>query len=313
MTKEELEERQSWSLNQKIDHALGTIEVFVNRMGGLDKVYVAFSGGKDSTVLLHLARTLYPDIKVMFLNTGNEYPEIIRFVNQVKEHVNLDIVRPKYTPRQVWAKYGFPLVSKEESQYIHEVRINPTSATAQKRMGGDKYAISKQWRFLVDEPYETSHMCCAKLKKEPAKRYQKETGRYPILGTMASESRLRKSSYLRNGGCNVYDGKKPSSRPLSIWTDEDIWEYIRINNLEIAEIYHKGADRTGCMGCGFGCHFKDDVRFDLLYKIHPKCYEMVMNYTNNGVCFKDAVRKVMAVNNQLLPDERKWKKKITKK
>lgn len=82
MTIQELRERQSWNLEQKIDHALGTIEAFVNRMGGLDKVYVSFSGGKDSTVLFHLARRLYPDILGVFSNTGNEYPEIIQFVNQ---------------------------------------------------------------------------------------------------------------------------------------------------------------------------------------------------------------------------------------
>lgn len=49
MTFSELRERQSWTLEQKIDHSLGTIEAFVNRMGGEDKVYVSFSGGKDST------------------------------------------------------------------------------------------------------------------------------------------------------------------------------------------------------------------------------------------------------------------------
>lgn len=82
MTLQELRERQAWSLDKKCDHALGTIEAFVNRMGGLDKVYISFSGGKDSTVLFHLARRIYPDILAVFLNTGNEYPDIIQFVNQ---------------------------------------------------------------------------------------------------------------------------------------------------------------------------------------------------------------------------------------
>lgn len=84
MTKQELKERQSWSLEQKIDHSLGTIEAFVSRMGGVDKVYLSFSGGKDSTVLLHLARRIFPDILAVFCSTGNEYPEIIQFVNQTK-------------------------------------------------------------------------------------------------------------------------------------------------------------------------------------------------------------------------------------
>lgn len=85
MTIQELQERQKWPLEQKIDHSLGVIESFVVRMGGLDKVYLSFSGGKDSTVLLHLARRLYPDILAVFVNTGNEYPDIIRFVKQTQQ------------------------------------------------------------------------------------------------------------------------------------------------------------------------------------------------------------------------------------
>lgn len=85
MTIQELQERQKWPLEQKIDHSLGVIESFVVRMGGLDKVHLSFSGGKDSTVLLHLARRLYPDILAVFVNTGNEYPDIIRFVKQTQQ------------------------------------------------------------------------------------------------------------------------------------------------------------------------------------------------------------------------------------
>lgn len=107
MTLQELRERQSWTLEQKIDHSLGTIEAFVNRMGGIDKVYVSFSGGKDSTVLFHLARRLYPNILGVFCNTGNEYPDIIRFVRQMQsDGANIQIIRPKMTPREVWERYG---------------------------------------------------------------------------------------------------------------------------------------------------------------------------------------------------------------
>lgn len=55
MTTDILKERQAWTLAQKVDHALATIDVFISRMGGIDKVYCSFSGGKDSTVLLHFA------------------------------------------------------------------------------------------------------------------------------------------------------------------------------------------------------------------------------------------------------------------
>lgn len=158
----ELRERQSWSLDQKIDHSLGTIEAFVNRMGGEDKVYVSFSGGKDSTVLFHLARRIYSNILGVFCNTGNEYPDIIRFVRQIQsEGANIQIIRPKMTPREVWTQYGFPLVGKEISRYIHDVRTNPNSKQSQLRLSRDtQFGISNKWRYLIAEPYETHNICC---------------------------------------------------------------------------------------------------------------------------------------------------------
>ena len=305
MTLQELRERQSWTLEQKIDHSLGTIEAFVNRMGGIDKVYVSFSGGKDSTVLFHLARRLYPNILGVFCNTGNEYPDIIRFVREMmSDGANIQIIRPKMTPREVWAKYGFPLVGKEMSYYIHQVQYNPDTKIARLRMSKDtQFGISEKWKWLVNEPYAIHNACCNKLKKEPMHRFDKESGRSPIIGTMASESRRREKEYLKNGTCNYFESRSAKSQPLSIWTDGDIWAYIDRFNLPIAEIYHKGAQRTGCMGCGFGAQFADDTRFRVLLANYPKCYDMVMNYTNNGVTFREALRKVLAVNKLYLPDE----------
>lgn len=305
MTIQELRERQAWTLEQKIDHSLGTIEAFVNRMGGVDKVYVSFSGGKDSTVLFHLARRLYPDILGVFCNTGNEYPDIIRFVRQMQaDGANIQVIRPKLTPRKVWEKYGFPLVGKDMARYIHDIKSNPNSKSSQLRLSKDtRFGISDKWRYLANEQYDVHNICCHKLKEEPMHRFSKETGRVPIIGVMASESKRREVDYVKNGGCNYFDGKSPKSQPLSIWTEEDIWAYIDRFNLTIAEIYHKGAQRTGCMGCGFGAQFADDTRFHVLHRNYPKCYDMVMNYTNNGVTFRVALRKVLAVNKLYLPDE----------
>lgn len=305
----ELREKQGWSLQMKVAHSMNVISSFVERMGGVDKVYIAFSGGKDSTVLLDIARRMYPNILAVFVMTGNEYPDICRFVREKKNNgENIEIIRPKATPREVWSKYGFPLVSKEVAENVHSIRINPNSVKSRKALGvinpQSQFALSNKWLYLTKEPYECSNACCDMLKKHPSKKIEKETGRMPILGTMADESRLREKTYLQNGGCNVYKEKgKSKSMPLSIWLEQDIWGYIERYNIKIADIYHKGAKRTGCMGCGFGAQFKDDNRFTLLHKLYPKAYDMVMNYTNNGVTFREALRKVLATNGLYLPDE----------
>ena len=91
--------------------------------------------------------------------------------------------------------------------------------------------------------------------------------------------------------------------PLSIWTENDIFECIERYKIPIADIYHKGAKRTGCMFCGYGCQFENDNRLKLVYENHPKFYKMFMNYTNNGVTYREAIRKVLKVNGLTLPDE----------
>ena len=305
MTVEELHSRQQWTLAQKIDHSLGVIDQFIARMDG--KVYLSFSGGKDSTVLLHLCEIIKPDIKCVFVNTGCESVDVVRFVEKMKAAHNIEVIRPKLTPRQVWAKYGFPLVSKDQAFKIDLVRKNPNSASAQKFMrDSNKFTISKCFRYLCDTEkckYHTSAVCCNKLKKDPCKRYEHESGLRPIVATMASESMLRETDYLRVGQCNKFDQGHEKSKPLSIWMEEDIWQFIRENNIEIAEIYAKGVDRTGCVGCGFGAQMKDDRRLDTFYRLYPKYYNMVLNFENNGVTYREALREMLAVNGLWLPDE----------
>lgn len=305
MTAEELHERQGWSLDWKIDHALGVIDQFISRMDG--KVYLAFSGGKDSTVLMHLCEIIKKDILCVFVNTGCEYLDIIRFVNECqKDGHNIKIIRPEYKPREVWEKYGFPIISKRVANCIRRVRSNPNNKTSKLvlgELGSDTiFTLPYKWRYLINEPYDTSDMCCQKLKKDPSYKFQKEYGLYPILGIMASESLLREKTYIRRGGCNVW-GEDANSHPLSIWTDDDIWQFIRENNIKIADIYNKGAQRTGCAACGFGCQFKNDHRLELLYNLYPKYYNMVMGFKNNGVTYREALRKMLAVNGLVLPDE----------
>ena len=88
----ELKQRQSLPLEAKITLAKIRIEQFHTKMDG--NVCVSFSGGKDSTVLLHLVRSIYPDVKAVFVNTGLEWPEVVQFV---KETENTEII-PKGKP-----------------------------------------------------------------------------------------------------------------------------------------------------------------------------------------------------------------------
>ena len=93
----ELQSMQAAPLSVKIKMTQSRIREWVNYYGE-DGVYISFSGGKDSTVLLDIARKMYPGIKAVFINTGLEYPEIVKFVQTFD---NVDIIRPKMNFRQV--------------------------------------------------------------------------------------------------------------------------------------------------------------------------------------------------------------------
>ena len=295
MTIQELQQRQQWPLYQKIDHALGTVEAFMARIGKVP--YVSFSGGKDSTVLLDLIRRfLYPDIKAVFCNTGNEFPEIVKFVRRTE---NVTVIRPEMTVRQVLEKYGFPLISKEQALYIRQAKTTKSAKLLALRLNGTDPKngkifgkISERWKYLIKAPFMLSEKCCECLKKRPFANYNKQTGELPILGVMAGESRGRTRGYIARGGCNSFSEKHPISYPLSIWTDDDIWAYLKEFKVPYCELYDKGADRTGCMFCGFGAHIEKTSRFARLRKLHPKAYGIFMNYTNNGVTYREALNRI---------------------
>lgn len=270
---------------------------------GYGHAYVGFSGGKDSTVLLDIARKRYPDIPAVFSNTGLEYPEIRQFA---MAHDNVDVVSPKMRFDEVISKYGYPLISKEVSQAIYYARRmdgKRSSIWGRNELAGKRGMFSKKkyMRLATDSPFNISHYCCSVVKKMPLKQYQRKTKTHPIVATMAEESDRRKSAWLKTG-CNSFSGDIKSN-PMSFWTEQDVLAYIVKYNLPYCSVYgdivavdgdgneydpHNllipgcklkctGCDRTGCIYCGFGAHLeKGETRFQRLARTHPRQYEYCM-------------------------------------
>ena len=268
----DLYQMQSLPLSAKIRMTENRIRGWYDNFDG--DVYVSFSGGKDSTVLVDIITKMgYTDIPLVFVDTGLEYPEIREFVKSYGDRVTW--LRPKMTFKQVIEKYGYPFMSKEISECVYGAKkyltsilnerndltdrqtdrqtdLTPTSIANSEelanilndsmlnRKGGQNqrlaimlgmltndqkikanipkkdrsYFSQEKYQFFLFSPFDISNKCCNVMKKEPAHRYAKETGRKPITAQMANEGRLRTQQWLRNG-CNGFDMKTPISNPMS--------------------------------------------------------------------------------------------------
>lgn len=304
-TKDDLKYLQRLPLDLKVMMTKARIREWVSHYGE-DKVYVSFSGGKDSTVLLHLVREDFPSIEAVFVNTGLEYPEIQKFV---KSFDNVTILRPKMSFVDVIKKYGYPLVSKEVAECVFQgkislkrndgkytYRLQKLFGTAVDKDGRKSLYNHEKWKSLLYVDFNIGNGCCGVMKKTPTKAYERSTHKVPLIATLAEESALREKAWLRNG-CNAFEAKHPCSTPMSFWMEQDVLHYIKQNNISIASVYGKivpksasdgqmaiddalvdlkctGCERTGCIFCGFGaCYEKGEGRFERLKRTHPRQYE----------------------------------------
>ena len=235
-TQQELKYYQSLPLEMKIEMTRNRIREWVDTYGE-SGVYVSFSGGKDSTVLLDIVRKDFPNIKAVFVDTGLEYPSIRRFV-RTKDNVTR--LSPEMSFRDVVYEWGYPLISKEVSKAIYYCRkgsqwaIRAMKGLNSKDGTPSPYMTSlfKKYDFLINAPFLISDKCCRIIKEKPA--YKIHSKMKPFSALLAEESYRRKRAWL-NGGCNSFT--TGMSKPMSFWTEQDVLTYIKNNDLPIADIY----------------------------------------------------------------------------
>lgn len=300
LSSQELLYRQNLPLNIKVRMTETRIREFVEQYGE-DGTYVSFSGGKDSTVLLDIARKMYPDIKAVFLDTWMEYPQIRKYVNT---YDNLVKIKPDKSMKQIIADDGWCFPSKDVAEAIEAYRRDCKWAVRKLNGldGNGNYSEYRQrykkWLNLAEDcPYKISHFCCIDMKEKPVEEYEKQTGYKPIIALMACESARRKEAYLRTG-CNSFDGNRPMSKPMAFWTENDVLQYCVENNIKLAKPYGEiyeigqvvgqqsfcsdcqyattGENRTGCMFCPVGMHLDNFSKFKRLRNYNSDLHDYVM-------------------------------------
>ena len=286
---------QAWPLWKKIQVTQTRIMEFYYRFEG--KVFIAISGGKDSCVLGDLARRCFPDIEAVFCDTGLEFESVRKVALNT---LNVTVIKPTMRFDEVVRTHGWCFPSKDVARSVYYARKG--SQWALNRFLGinddgtpSKYRQSHyvKWAYLVDAPFIISDNCCDVMKLAPFRKYEKESGKRSIVGTMAVESERRKQAWLKSG-CNHFDTKHPISKPMSFWTTQDVLEYIQKYNIPIASVYGDiladkkglltttGETRTGCVFCPAGCHREKTNRFQRMAQNHPKLHDYCMNALGLG-------------------------------
>lgn len=201
-------------LAEKIKDTQAIIEERLWEFG--NKCYVAWSGGKDSTLVLHFALQELPGIPVLHANTGVEYPETVQYIKEITAgwNLNLTVTKPLKSFWRCVDEYGWPGFRGK------------------------------------DKENKGTPQCCNYLKEYPAREIVKKNGYEAVmLGLTGPESRQRRLLFIQYGYC--YFVKKDNIQkinPIWHWKEQEVLNYFKNNALPLNPIYDK-IKRCGCMPC----------------------------------------------------------------
>lgn len=253
-----------WAITgmHKKDHpiipASEMISLAIKRHG--DKLTLGWSGGRCSTVVLHMALQIDPDIKVVYGNTGIEFPENVEYVHEVADlwGVNLHELHPETTFWKVVEEHGMPRF----------------------RRFGDDRSVKYLSRLGVStdrRPY-----CCWLLKERPRYKFYKEHGTEgDITGMRAAESRARARTFNQRG--ILYELKSRPNiwvyHPIGLWSTKKMLDYFKKNDLPHNPVYDTH-DRNGCWACTAYKGWEKTIM-----KYSPEMYKMLQK--KRGVMLMD--------------------------
>ncbi len=198
-------------------------EMYDAYTGKCDAVYIGFSGGKDSVVLLDLCHKVLPlDVPVVFSDTDMELPD-------------------SYS---VWER----IQSRYEGRPFLKVSA--------------KTSALENWR-LFGPPSQALRWCCSVHKSTPAILALKERLGKKSIQTLAFVGVRGEESQRRAGYDDIGDGLKSQSQvnamPILAWSAHELWLYIFEHDLLLNEAYRKGLARVGCLMCPMSSARQNDL------------------------------------------------------
>jgi sulfate adenylyltransferase subunit 2 len=217
-----------------------------------DRPALLFSGGKDSITLVHLARKAFYPAKVPFpmlhIDTGHNFPETIEFRDWLAEHTGMQLI-----VRYVQDSIDGGKVKEETGKYASRNVLQTTT--------------------LLDAIEELKLDACiggARRDEEKARAKERVFSVRDDFGQWDAKKQRPELFDMLNGKINV--GENVRVFPISNWTELDVWNYIREENLDLPSIYFS--------------HKREIIERDGLY--WP--YSDFLNTTEEEVPFKATVR-----------------------
>ncbi len=249
----------------------------------LDNAYISFSGGKDSTILHYLIDLALPNNNIprIYINTGIEYSDIRKYVVELsKADSRIKIINSNVNIKQMLLKDGFPFKSKQHSHnlgiYWNHRNDNEFPLSIKRYLGVIKSNTlfkcpnALLYQFTPSFDLHCSDKCCYRLKKEVAKRYEKNSNRFITLTGMRREEGGQRLSL----GCTIFDGDKLKKfHPLIVVNEEFENMFIKENNIKLCKLYYEPFNfkRTGCKGCPFNLDLQQQL--EVMKKLLPNEYK----------------------------------------
>ena len=274
---------------------------------------LSFSGGKDSTVVLALIKSLELDIPAVFCDTQIELDATYNFVRWVNEnYYPVEIVKPEKSFSEVLKEYGKPIKSKMRSHALRAYQNNPNAKSAKNLFDKKVHRVSianRDFHILhPDFKIKISPNCCDYLKKKPFEKHFKENdfGGY-FTGERISEGGARAfqaEKRVKEGKpiCTKISGNYIVKAPIIDWSDEMVEEFIKRENVPLSEAYTKyGMSRTGCCCCPFSKELAEDLK--VMWKYEPQKYKASMFW----------LKDVYIAQNVILPFDFEYEKERIEK
>lgn len=232
--------------------------------------YLSFSGGKDSTVLHYLLDLALPNNRIprVFINTGIEYNDIVKFVKELaSKDDRFIIINSGVNIKQMLERDGYPFKSKEHSCKVGQYQNGSRAASIIKYKNGGKHWCPKNLMYQYEDDFKIklSDKCCNNLKKKVIRKWERDNNRRISITGMRKDERGQRATM--KGCLTTRDKKVIKFHPLLV-VDEAFENYfIEKYNIKLCKLYYPPYNfiRTGCKGCPFNLYLQEQLDIMEMY------------------------------------------------